>query len=111
MSLAADQSKLRGNQKHRPVSPVTESSKTAPVIEEPGEMDYESLLQAYNYSFQNLEEGEVINGTVIKVTEGNVIIDVGFKSEGMIPLDEFRDDTGRGEREGGRPGGRPAGKH
>jgi small subunit ribosomal protein S1 len=94
MSLAADQSKLRGNQKHRPVSPVTEPQKSAPMIEEPGEMDYESLLEAYNYSFQNLEEGEVINGTVIKVTEGSVIIDVGFKSEGMIPLDEFRDDTG-----------------
>ncbi|RPJ86069.1 MAG: S1 RNA-binding domain-containing protein, partial [Acidobacteria bacterium] len=57
-------------------------------------MDYDSLLQAYNYSFKNLEEGEVITGTVIKVTESTVIIDVGFKSEGVIPLDEFRDEKG-----------------
>jgi small subunit ribosomal protein S1 len=95
MALAADQGKSRGGHRHQLASHGKEPSVSAPVIEEPGEMDYDSLLQAYNYSFKNLEEGEVINGTVVKVTEANVVIDVGFKSEGLIPLDEFRDDSGQ----------------
>ncbi len=94
MSLAADQSKMQGSQSHRKVSHGSEASDPSPAGPESTEMDYDSLLQAYNYSFKNLEEGEVITGTVIKVTESTVIIDVGFKSEGVIPLDEFRDEKG-----------------
>lgn len=94
MSLAADHTKLQGGQKARSSPAKPDPTSRTPVIEVPTEMDYESLLQAYNYSFKNLEEGEVINGTVVKVTDLNVIIDVGFKSEGMIPLDEFRDENG-----------------
>jgi len=94
MSLAADQSKMQGSQGHRTVSRGSGSSDPSPAGPESTEMDYDSLLQAYNYSFKNLEEGEVITGTVIKVTESTVIIDVGFKSEGVIPLDEFRDEKG-----------------
>ena len=94
MSLATDHGKSRGGYR-RPASHEKEPSIAAPTIEEPSEMDYDSLLQAYNYSFKNLEEGEVINGTVVKVTEANVVIDVGFKSEGLISLDEFRDESGQ----------------
>ncbi|MFB3905037.1 MAG: 30S ribosomal protein S1 [Acidobacteriota bacterium] len=94
MSLAADQSKMQGSKSQQEVSPESEASDPSPAGPESTEMDYDALLQAYNYSFKNLEEGEVITGTVIKVTESTVIIDVGFKSEGVIPLDEFRDEKG-----------------
>ncbi len=92
MSLAADHSKLQGRGRKSGMPGPTGGP--APIIEDASEIDQDSLLQAYNYSFKNLEEGEVITGTIIKVTESNVIIDVGFKSEGLIPIEEFRDEKG-----------------
>ena len=38
-------------------------------------------------------EGKIVRGTVYSVTEKEVILDVGFKSEGTIPIDEFADCT------------------
>ena len=49
--------------------------------------EYASLLALYDTSFSNIAEGEVVKGTVLKVTENEVVVDVGFKSEGMIPSD------------------------
>ncbi len=37
-----------------------------------------------------MKEGEIIKGTVVKVTGSDVLVDVGLKSEGVIPLSEFR---------------------
>ncbi|HLV02712.1 MAG TPA: 30S ribosomal protein S1 [Acidobacteriota bacterium] len=65
-----------------------------PVIEVPGDVDYEAILDEYDSSLKEFSEGEVVPGTVLKVTENNVVVDVGFKSEGVIPIDEFRDDEG-----------------
>ena len=49
--------------------------------------EYARLLEFYDTSFRNLAEGEVVKGTVVKVTPTEVIVDVGFKSEGIIPLE------------------------
>lgn len=68
---------------------------TSPVvIEDSGDLDSEAMAEAYKYSFKNISEGEVVSGTVLKMTESNVIVDVGFKSEGIIPIQQFRDDKG-----------------
>ncbi len=56
---------------------------------------FESLLAAYEGRVQNFSEGEVIKGRVIAITGGGVIVDVGFKSEGIIPIEQFPDDHGR----------------
>ena len=56
--------------------------------------DFASLLDLYDNSFRNITEGEVVKGTVLSVSASAVIVDVGFKSEGMIPLDEFLDENG-----------------
>ena len=56
--------------------------------------EYARLLELYDSSFRNLSEGEVIKGTVLKVSSSEVIVDVGYKSEGMIAIDEFRDEHG-----------------
>ena len=53
------------------------------------------LLDFYDNSFRNIAEGEVVKGTVVKVTPTEVIVDVGFKSEGIIPIEEFIDETGQ----------------
>ena len=50
---------------------------------------YEQLLELYEGSFRNIAEGEVIKGTVLKVTSSDVVVDVGYKSEGMISIQEF----------------------
>jgi S1 RNA binding family protein len=60
--------------------------------------EYAALLDFYDNSFRNIAEGEVVKGTVVKVTPTEVIVDVGFKSEGIIPIEEFIDETGRSAR-------------
>ena len=57
--------------------------------------EYERLLDMYDVSFRNLAEGEVVKGIVLQVTENEVIVDVGFKSEGLIPVEEFRGEDGK----------------
>jgi small subunit ribosomal protein S1 len=53
------------------------------------------LLDFYDSSFRNIAEGEVVKGTVLKVTESEVIVDVGYKSEGIIGVQEFLDENGQ----------------
>ncbi len=62
-----------------------------PQIEETeySEEEQKKLLALYSNTFQELEEGEIIKGKILGVTEKDVIVDVGFKSEGIIPLSEF----------------------
>ena len=57
--------------------------------------EFARLLELYDTSFRNIAEGEVVKGRVVKVTPTEVIVDVGFKSEGIIPIEEFIDETGQ----------------
>ena len=72
-----------------------------PVIESPEDLNHEEMLEAYNESFKGLVEGAVVPGTVLKISESHVVVDVGFKSEGRISLSEFRDEEGKLEVEPG----------
>src|SRR5881409_1138154 len=62
---------------------------------EGSEEDFQSLLRAYEGRTQTFSEGEVIKGRVIAISGGGVIVDVGFKSEGIIPVEQFHDESGR----------------
>ena len=53
------------------------------------ESDQEELEALYRQSFQDLDEGEVVKGTIVGVKGTEVLVDVGYKSEGTIPLEEF----------------------
>jgi small subunit ribosomal protein S1 len=55
----------------------------------PAEADYEHLMEDYSH-FAPPVEGEVLAGHVLKVTEKEVIVDVGFKSEGLVPIEQFK---------------------
>ncbi len=59
------------------------------------QQDYQKLLDLYDESMRNLTEGEIVPGRVIGVTSNSVIVDVGYKSEGLIPIEEFTDREGR----------------
>ena len=56
--------------------------------------EHARLVALYESSLKNIAEGEVIKGTVLKVSDSEVIVDVGYKSEGLIPLSEFYDENG-----------------
>ncbi|MFB3854199.1 MAG: 30S ribosomal protein S1 [Vicinamibacterales bacterium] len=56
--------------------------------------EYARLLDLYDSSFRNIAEGEVVKGTVLKVTGTEVVVDVGYKSEGIISVSEFIDENG-----------------
>jgi small subunit ribosomal protein S1 len=49
----------------------------------------ESLGEFYEESFRELGEGEIVRGRVVEVGKEFVTIDVGYKSEGQIPLEQF----------------------
>ncbi|MFN8549095.1 MAG: 30S ribosomal protein S1 [Candidatus Eisenbacteria bacterium] len=49
------------------------------------------MLSMYEESMKNLEEGEILRGRILRVDENEVVVDIGFKSEGVIPLSEFTD--------------------
>src|SRR2546426_708907 len=87
----------------RTLAPIgAKTSATAQAEEpEPGEgaapdpEEFERLLDMYDVSFKNFAEGEVVKGIVLQVSDSEVIVDVGYKSEGIIPLDEFRGEDGK----------------
>ena len=51
--------------------------------------DTEELDDMYKESFTDIKEGQVAKGTVVNVTDREVFIDIGFKSEGVVPKSEF----------------------
>jgi small subunit ribosomal protein S1 len=57
--------------------------------EEYSDSDYETMLSLYEGTMASIVEGEIVKSKVLRVTDNAVILDVGFKSEGSVPLDEF----------------------
>ena len=49
------------------------------------------LTQSYETTLTGIKEYEVIEGTVVGISNRDVIINVNFKSDGLVPLNEFRD--------------------
>ncbi len=57
--------------------------------EEYSEEEFLALAKLYTESFKDVKEGELIKGKIVRIVGDNVILDVGFKSEGSISLGEF----------------------
>ncbi|MFZ1804833.1 MAG: 30S ribosomal protein S1 [Nitrospira sp. CG24B] len=53
------------------------------------QLDRDALAALYEETFKNLEEGTITEGRVVALTKDKVVIDIGYKSEGMIPTDQF----------------------
>ncbi len=53
----------------------------------------EAMFGQYEESMRAIGEGEIVRGTVLSIDEKDVLVDVGFKSEGIISLSEFPDPT------------------
>nr|WP_236893160.1 30S ribosomal protein S1 [Desulfoluna limicola] len=59
-----------------------------------GEGSYEEFLTLYEESFKSFSEGELAIGKIIAVDKDYVLVDVGYKSEGLISIHEFKDENG-----------------
>ena len=56
--------------------------------------DFEALLSDHADVMGDFREGEIVHAKVLRVTDSMVILEFGFKSEGAVPLDEFKDRDG-----------------
>jgi len=74
------------------LSTKEDDSEIAP--EGDGEESQESLMDLYEESFKRFAEGEVVTGKIIAIDKDYILVDIGYKSEGQIPIHEFRDESG-----------------
>lgn len=66
---------------------MAEEEKVTPVAEEATSMaDYEKELEA---SFKKVQEGDILTGTVISVDEKEVVLDLRYYAEGIIPAEDY----------------------
>ncbi len=49
------------------------------------------LAALYDETLTEVKETQVVSGTVVSITDRDVVVNIGFKSDGLIPLSEFRD--------------------
>lgn len=54
------------------------------------ETEYNELVNLYESTLSDLKEKDIVKGRVVGLDEKYVIVDIGFKSEGIVPLNEFR---------------------
>ena len=65
-------------------------------------MDRGALEALYEETFRNFEEGTIIEGRVVAVGKDKVVVDIGYKSEGIIPADQFVPEDLQGLKVGDR---------
>jgi len=53
------------------------------------QLDRGALAALYEETFRNFEEGSIIEGRVVAISKDKVVVDIGYKSEGIIPADQF----------------------
>jgi len=86
---------LGGNHAPETVIPSVNSSKDAAKSEPvKGEETMDHLMNLYEESFKRFAEGEVVKGRIIAVDKDNVLVDIGYKSEGQIRINEFKNESG-----------------
>jgi len=47
------------------------------------------LTQMYDKTLTEIKQGDIVKGKILDITDSEVIVDIGFKSEGILPIDEF----------------------
>ncbi len=58
-------------------------------------VEMEDWMDMYEESFKRFQEGEVVKGKIIAIDKDYVLVDIGYKSEGQISIQEFKDENGR----------------
>ena len=71
-----------------------ETDSTSEKHDEKEDFGYEEMVSLYDESMRHLSEGQIVTGRVIAINPNHVVVDVGYKSEGLIPIAEFVDFEG-----------------
>ena len=50
------------------------------------------MRELYDSSFREIKEGQIVNGKIVAVNQNEALIDIGYKSEGVIPVAQFSKD-------------------
>ncbi len=58
----------------------------------------QSYLQQHLMSIPELEVGQIVTGTVVQLNDDLVLVDIGYKSEGKVPLNEFMENPKVGDK-------------
>lgn len=53
------------------------------------EEEYQRFYELYSRTMKQIDEGQIVTGRILAVTKNDVVVDIGFKSEGTIPIEEF----------------------
>ncbi len=79
---------------------MTEEVKTSPIAdfdwdayekgETAGEKSREELTKTYDESLNTVKDKDVIEGTIIALNKREAVVNIGYKSDGIIPVSEFR---------------------
>ncbi len=72
-----------------PEAPSAKAPPPEAQVQDGDNLSYEQLVEMYDDSMRHLNEGEIVSGTVIAITANDVVVDVGYKSEGLVPIHEF----------------------
>src|SRR5437016_6108812 len=91
--MLVDTQDLPDSKSEGPPKPSTRSHlRVRPDLQEEYSPDeIAKMTEMYEGTLSNIEEGEIVKSKVLRVTDAAVILDVGFKSEGAVPIDEFKD--------------------
>ncbi|HMG89702.1 MAG TPA: 30S ribosomal protein S1 [Chryseolinea sp.] len=101
---------LQKEEIHTEAIPVSELKKAKYEKQIPGEFDFEAfdskgfgegyskdkraeMEKMYSGTVTSVDTGEVVKGTVVGINERDVILNIGFKSDGLVPLAEFKEMT------------------
>jgi small subunit ribosomal protein S1 len=71
--------------------PAAEAAPAAPAASAEPERDLtpEELIEALEASFKDFNDGDIVDGEVVKIDRDEVLLDIGYKSEGVIPSKEL----------------------
>ena len=74
-------------------SETTSTDTHADAVQDSGD-SMESVMNLYEESFKRFAEGEVVTGRIISIDKDHVLVDIGYKSEGQIRIQEFKNEEG-----------------
>jgi small subunit ribosomal protein S1 len=95
--------KTRSGSRLEPSRPSPDAAPAAPEEDLEGLDDFGKVLERWEASSSTLKEGHLVRGRILKILDKEVIVDIGYKSEGVIDIHEFRAPDGSLEiREGDR---------
>jgi small subunit ribosomal protein S1 len=73
-----------------PLEIAAEEETMASLMESASEdSDQDEMSELYEESLRRVQEGEVVKGRIVSITKDFIMVDIGYKSEGQIPIHEF----------------------